>query len=132
MWLAGDLGSGIWAAMAVVALLAFAVASSIAALARWFGPAGVGIGALVVVLLGLVSSGGPLGRAFLPDAYRAIAPWLPVDPAYDAIRGVLFFGGAGVATPLVVLTTWAIAAVAVLTVGRVPQPVVDRAAVAHA
>jgi hypothetical protein len=122
-WLAGGYGDGLAAAMAVVALLSFAVGIVVAALARLLGPAGVALGALVVVFLGLVSSGGPLGTAFLPDAYRAIAPWLPVAPAADALRGALFFGGADLAGSLLVLAGWAVLGVAVLAARDLVAPV---------
>jgi hypothetical protein len=131
-WLTNGYGDGIWAAMAILSLASFAVGATIAAFARWLGAQGAALGVVGVVLLGLVSSGGPLGRAFLPDAYRAIAPWLPVEPTIEALKGVLFFGGAGIGTSLIVLTSWAVAAVVVLTLGRVRAPVADRAAVAHA
>jgi hypothetical protein len=99
---------------------------------RLLGPAGVAIGALVVVFLGLVSSGGPLGTAFLPDAYRAIAPWLPVAPAADALRGALFFGGSGLAAPLLVVAGWAILGVAVLAARDLFAPASRRAELATA
>ena len=131
-WLAGGYADGLPTVMVIVALLSFAMAVLIAAAARLLGPAGVALGALVVVLLGLVSSGGPLGSAFLPDAYRAIAPWLPVAPASDALRGALYFGGAGIAAPLLVVAGWAIAGVAVLVARDAFAPVGRRAAVATA
>jgi hypothetical protein len=131
-WLVGGYGDGIWAAMAVLSLASFAVAATIAAFARRLGAPGVALGVVGVVLLGLVSSGGPLGRYFLPDAYRAIAPWLPVEPTVEALKGVLFFGGAAIGTPLIVLAVWAIAASTVLVVGRVRTRVAGRAAVVHA
>jgi hypothetical protein len=131
-WLAGGYGDGTWAAMGVLALASFAAAATVAACARWLGAPGIGLAVVGVVLLGLVSSGGPLGRYFLPDAYRAIAPWLPVEPAIEAVKGVLFFGGAGIGTPLLVLAAWAAVAATVLGAGRVPARMADRAAVAHA
>lgn len=106
-WLADGYGDGVWAAMAIAIILALAVSFAVAAAARWLGVGGVALAAAVVVLLGLVSSGGPLGSAFLPDAYRAIAPWLPVGPAVDAMRGALAFGGAGLVGPVAILAGWA-------------------------
>jgi hypothetical protein len=94
-WIVDGFGNGLWAVMGLVALLALAVGSVVAASARILGPIGVALAALVVVLLGLISSGGPLGSEFLPDAYRAIAPWLPVGPTYSALRGALSFDGGG-------------------------------------
>jgi hypothetical protein len=79
-----------------------------------------------------VSSGGPLGTAFLPDAYRAIAPWLPVAPAADALRGALFFGSASIVAPLLVVAAWAIVGLAVLAVRDLVAPAGRRAALATA
>jgi hypothetical protein len=112
-WLVGGYDD-VWLVVGLVALVSFAVAIVIAACARILGPVGVALGALIVVLVGLVSSGGPLGSAFLPDAYRAVAPWLPVDAAYSAIRGALYFDGAGVGTPVIILALWAIGGIVVL------------------
>jgi hypothetical protein len=81
-------------------------------------------------LLGLV--GRPAWGAFLPDAYRAIAPWLPVAPAADALRSALFFGSAGIAAPLVVVAAWAILGVAVLAARDLVAPARRRAALATA
>ena len=131
-WLAGGYSDGLGLAMGVVTLLSFAVAVMIAGLARLIGPAGIALGALVVVFLGLVSSGGPLGTAFLPDAYRAIAPWLPVAPAADALRGALFFGGVGAGGALLAVAAWAVVGIALLGARDVLAPAGRRAAVATA
>jgi hypothetical protein len=93
---------------------------------------GVALAVLVIVPIGLISSGGPLGSEFLPDTYRAIAPWLPVAPAYSALRGVVAFGGEGVATPLVVLSAWAAAGIILIAVSGVPRVSRARPALAHA
>ncbi len=113
-WLANGYGDGTPVLMGVVALLAFAVSVVIAACGRWLGAPGVGAGAFVVVLLGIVSAGGPLGSNFLPDAYRSIAPWLPVAPAYSAMRGALAFDGVGVVEPSLILIGWAVLGIFVL------------------
>jgi hypothetical protein len=131
-WLVGGLGDGLWLAIGVVALLSLAVGSVIAACARIMGPAGVALGALVVVLLGLVSSGGPLGSEFLPDAYRALAPWLPVAPASSALRGALYFDGAGVTDPVVLLSVWAALGILGLAAHDMVHRVQPRTAVVHA
>ncbi|TAJ99303.1 MAG: hypothetical protein EPO36_12325 [Chloroflexota bacterium] len=126
-WLADGYGDGVWAAMAVAALLALAVSLVAGAAARWLGAGGVALAAAVVVLLGLVSSGGPLGSAFLPDAYRAIAPWLPVGPAVDAMRGALAFGNAGLIAPVAVLVGWAaIGIIGLVAAEAARRPVAER------
>ena len=105
-WIAGDYGSGFWTATGFVMLAALAVGTAVAGCARLLGPPGLGLAALVVVLLDLVSSGGPVGSQLLPDFYRALAPWMPAGQLYSALRGALHFDGAGLASPLLVLTGW--------------------------
>lgn len=107
-WLAEGYGDRLWQVMALSALLAFAVASVTAGLARIVGPPGVALSALVLVLLAVISAGGPLGSEMLPDAYRAIAPWLPAGPAYSALRGAMYFDGAGVGGPVTLLLAYAV------------------------
>jgi hypothetical protein len=105
-WLANDYGQGVWLAVAFATLFSAAVGAVVAGGARLLGGAGVGVAALVVILLGLVTSGGPLGSQFLPDAYRWFSPAMPVSQLYSAFRGVLFYDNAGLATPIVVLIAW--------------------------
>jgi hypothetical protein len=105
-WIAGDYGSGVWLATGLLALATAAIGAVVAGSARLLGAAGVALAALVVVLLDLVSSGGPLGSQFLPDAYRWLAPGMPVNQLYSALRGALYFDGAGLATPVLVLCAW--------------------------
>src|SRR6185312_5947073 len=106
-WIVGgyDL-SAAFEMMALIALTSFAVGLFIAGSARLLGPPGIGLAALIVVLLDLVSSGGPVGSSFLPDAYRWLAPWMPAGELSSALRGVLYFGGTGVTMPIVVMAGW--------------------------
>ncbi len=130
-WLAGGYGQGTWSMVGLLALLSLAVGSALAAAARYAGPAGVVAGVLVA-LVGLVSSGGPLGTELLPDAYRAVAPWLPVAPAYDALRGALFFDGAGAVRPVLLLGTWAVLGCAALAAPGLARRLPAGVRVAHA
>src|SRR5437763_7859530 len=105
-WIAGDYGSGFWSATAIAVLASAAIGAVIDGSARLLGTAGLGLDALIVGLLDLVSSGGPVGSQLLPDLYRAIAPWMPAGTLYSGMRGALYFGGAGTGGPLVVLPAW--------------------------
>jgi len=105
-WIAGDYGSGFWSAAGLVTLGSAAVGAIVCGLARLLGRAGFALAALVIVLLDIVSSGGPVGSQLLPDFYRWVAPWLPAGPLYSALRGALYFNGAGVAGPVLVLSGW--------------------------
>lgn len=117
-WIAGDYGSGLWTAVGLVTLAAAAVGAVVAGLVRLLGAPGIALAALVVVLLDLVSSGGPVGSRLLPDFYRALAPWMPAGPLYDALRGALYFDGAGVGGPLLVLFGWLAAGLVLMSLGE--------------
>jgi YhgE/Pip-like protein len=73
---------GMWAAMSVTMVLAVA-----------FGPAGIGIAAVLNVILGLVSSGGTTPVVALPPFYQDYANWLPLRYAIDGLRSLLFYDG---------------------------------------
>ena len=115
-WIAGDYGSGFWAATALIALSAAAVGAVVAGMARIFGPPGVAVAALVAVLLDLVCSGGPIGSRLLPDAYRWLAPAMPAGQVYSGVRGALYFGDAGVTEPAIVLALWLVVGLVLLAV----------------
>ena len=102
--------------------------------ARLLGTAGVGLAALIVVLLDLVASGGPIGSQLLPDFYRWLAPGMPAGQLYSALRGALYFDNAGLGMPIAVLCAWLAGGLVLMVLGelvarrsraRVPQ--LDRA-----
>jgi len=117
-WIADDYGSGFWRATGLVILAALAVGTVVAGCARLLGPPGLGLAALVVVLLNLVSSGGPVGSQLLPDFYRALAPWMPAGQLYSALRGALYFDGAGLSGPLLVLSGWVVGGLLLMWLGE--------------
>jgi hypothetical protein len=116
-WIAGGYGDGFWAAAGLVALTSVAVGAAVGGLVRLLGAPGIGLAALLM-LLSLVSSGGPVGSQLLPDFYRAVAPWATAGELYSALRGVLFFNGAALAMPIEVLAGWLVVGVALLGVGE--------------
>src|SRR3954451_5361706 len=71
------------------------------------GPAGTGLVILVFVILGNPASGGPFARPLQPGLWRTIGGVLPPGAAVDLARAALFFDGARVAGPLLVLAGWA-------------------------
>ena len=117
-WIAGDYGSGFWSAVALVMLASAAVGAAVAGSARLLGAPGIALAALVVVLLDLVSSGGPVGSQLLPDFYRWLAPWMPAGRLYEGLRSVLYFDGAALAGPIAVLAGWLIGGFVLLGLGE--------------
>ena len=118
-WLAGDYGSGFWTAAGLVTLGAAAVGAVVAGLAQLFGPPGLALAALVVVLLDLVTSGGPVGSQLLPDFYRWLAPWMPAGQLYTSLRSALYFDGAALGTPLAVMAAWLVGGIVLMGLGEV-------------
>lgn len=93
-------------AMAISFLLTMAVATSssgLAPFARQFFPA-VGMGLFIV--LSIPTSGGVAPAPMLPTFFQHVHAVMPLANAVDALRGVLYFDGAGVLKPVLVLCAW--------------------------
>src|SRR5712692_8115828 len=118
-WIAGGYGDGFWAAAGLVALTSMAIGSVVGGLIRLLAAPGIGLAALLMVL-SLVSSGGPVGSQLLPDFYRALAPWATAGELYSAMRGALFFDGAALAMPIAVLVGWLVAGLVLMALGELP------------
>jgi len=106
-WLVGGYDQSQWLPMmGLVALTSLAVGVFMAGSTRLLGAPGLGLAALIVVLLDLISSGGPAGSQILPDVYRWMSPWMPAGQLDSALRGTLYFAGAGLAMPVLVISGW--------------------------
>jgi ABC-2 type transporter len=80
----------------VYTFLALAIAAALTVtmvLAAALGGAGIGVSAVLNVILGLVSSGGLAPLEALPPFYQAYADWLPLRYAIDGLRSLLFYDG---------------------------------------
>ena len=80
----------------VYLFLAFAIAAALTVtllLAAVMGPAGIGVSAVLNIILGLVSSGGLAPLEALPPFYQAYADWLPLRYVIDGLRSLLFYDG---------------------------------------
>ena len=77
------------------------------------------------VILGNAASGGPFARPLLPGLWRTVGGVLPPGASVDLARAALFFDGARIAGPILVLVGWAAfgAALALALGGRVMDPV---------
>lgn len=80
----------------VFVFLALAIAGTMAVtmlLMMLLGPAGIGLAAVLGIVLGLVSSGGLAPLQALPGFYQAYAEWLPLRYVSDGLRSLLFYNG---------------------------------------
>jgi hypothetical protein len=100
--------SHFWPLLLCFWLVTSSVVLAAAAIQALAGKAGTALVALVLIIAGLASSGG-FGTYLLPVYWRNIGVLLPAQNAVDLIRNVLYFGGNGITTPLVVLLLWAAA-----------------------
>ena len=67
---------------------------------------GIGLAVLTLLLLGQASSGGAVTPLFVPDFFGTVAPWLPTGAGVSLRRNVVYFDGAAIAGPLMVLAGW--------------------------
>jgi hypothetical protein len=105
-WL-GALTGGWWAEAGALGLTALAVSAAVTGLAAHLGRAGIGLGALVVILLGNPSSGAASAPEMLPEPVGTIGQWLPPGAGASLLRSVSFFDGAAATGPALTLTWWA-------------------------
>jgi hypothetical protein len=118
-FVAGGLVGAFWSVAGIGALLAATVALITTAVVRWVGLPGVGLCFLALMMFSLPASGGPVGPEFVPSFYRDVAVVLPSHAALVALRGAVYFDGGGVTTPVLVLSAWALAALAAIVLAHV-------------
>ena len=106
-WL-GALTGDFWLESGVVALGIGATALGVLGLAAMLGPAGMGLGAATIVLLGNPLSAATSAPELLPEGWGDLGQALPPGAVVNALRSVSGFDGAGIAEPLAVLATWAV------------------------
>ncbi|WP_030676645.1 hypothetical protein [Streptomyces sp. NRRL B-1347] len=121
-WL-GILTGDWWTEAGVLGLTALAIASAVAGCAALLGPAGIGAGALLMVLLGNPFSGVTSAPQLLPEPVGFIGQLLPPGAGGSLLRSVAFFDGAAATGPAVTLAVWAALGLgAVLLGARRGQP----------
>ncbi|WP_055697238.1 hypothetical protein [Streptomyces silaceus] len=131
-WL-GVLTGNWWAEAGVLSLATLAVGGAVAGLAALLGPAGIGVGALLMVLLGNPFSGVTSAPQLLPEPVGFLGQLLPPGAGGSLLRSVSFFDGAGAGGPALTLGVWAVAGLAAVLLGArrgrpAPTP---QAAAAH-
>ncbi|MEV7320830.1 ABC transporter permease [Streptomyces sp. NPDC093970] len=105
----------------VVGLLAWAAAAAAGVLLRVFGPLGMPVSSVVLLILGNATSGGILPTTFLPAWLSPLASVLPPAAAVRGLRGAAYFHDAHLTGAVVTLAAWGLGCLAV-------QYVLDRAA----
>ncbi|MEO3829834.1 hypothetical protein [Actinomadura sp. B10D3] len=101
----------------VMALAVLAVTGTIVGLATAIGRAGIGIGALTMLLLGNPLSAAASAPEMLPQPWGDLGRLLPPGASVTLLRSTAFFDGAGGGGALTVLVAWAAVGFALLAVG---------------
>ena len=120
---------------AVGSLVVFAAAMATSALQALLGAAGTLVALIAFVLLGNPSAGLYPG-SFLPGFWGTIGPWLPGGAGLSALRGSVYFAGAGIGGRLGLLVIYAVAGAAItIALGwrhglRAPEAEISTAAAA--
>ena len=102
------------AVSAVAALIVAAVGLTAAGLFRMVGPAGLGIAALLFVVLGNPGSGNASAPELLPGFWRVAGQLLPPGAGGQALRDVAYFDGHALLAPALVLAAWALLGAALI------------------
>ncbi|MFJ2927163.1 ABC transporter permease [Streptomyces massasporeus] len=115
-WL-GALGGDWWTEASVLGLSTLAVGGAVAGLAALIGPAGTGIGAAMVMLIGNPFSGATSAPQMLPEPAGAIGQWLPPGAGTTLLRSVSYFDGAAATGPVLTLAWWAVLGLGAVLLG---------------
>jgi len=103
---------------AVSVLASAAIAFAVAGLARLGGVAAGGLAALLFFPVGIPSSGGPVGPRYIPEWYAAVGSVLPPGATVEAVRNAVYFDGAALTRPTIVLACWIVAGLVLLAVPK--------------
>ncbi|WP_406461106.1 ABC transporter permease [Streptomyces sp. NBC_00111] len=119
-----------WTEAGVIGLTVLAIGAPVAGLAALVGTPGIGVGAMLMVLLGNSFSGVTSAPEMLPDPVGAIGQWLPPGAGGSLLRSVAFFDGSAGGGPALTLAAWALLGIAAVLAGRRtrPEPAADSAA----
>ncbi|MGW0782505.1 ABC transporter permease [Streptomyces sp. NPDC002913] len=127
-WL-GVLTGDWWAEAGAIGLTALAAGATVAGLGALIGTRGIGLGALLVVMLGNPSSGVTSAPELLPEPLGMIGQWLPPGAGGSLLRSVAFFDGSASAGPALTLALWVLLGLAAVLIGgrRRPEPAAEPA-----
>jgi hypothetical protein len=105
LWLGAVEGS-FWAAAGVLALGVLAIGATALGVVRLLGRAGLGVTALVMILLGGPLSGVQTAPEMVPAGWGTLGQLLPPGATGTALRAVSWFDGVGSGTAFLVLAGW--------------------------
>ncbi|EGD53430.1 ABC transporter permease [Gordonia neofelifaecis] len=125
MWI-GVLTGGFWAQWLAMSTGILAIGSLVAGVVSVIGPAGMGLVALLLMIVGMPLAGIASPPEFLPGIWGTVGQSLPLGATGTALRSATFFNpsglvGAGAATAYIVLIAWIVVGYGSMQVRRRPQ-----------
>ena len=92
------------------------------------GPAGLGIAAVLFVVLGNPGSGNASAPELLPGFWRVAGQLLPPGAGGQALRDVAYFDGHALLAPALALAAWAVLGAALILIRTLtPRPTLTSA-----
>jgi hypothetical protein len=125
-WL-GALEGNPWANAGAVTLTIAAISMTMIGLVAAIGPAGIGLGAIIVFLIGNSISGVASAPEMLPAGFGELGQMLPAGAAGSLLRSTSYFDSAGADGPILVLVAWMTAGLLLVALGRRLRPASSRA-----
>lgn len=116
--LLGILGGHFWAEAFVIGVAMLATASTIVGLNALLGAPGIGVGAVITMLIGNPISGAALPYQFIAGPWGAIGQYFVPGAAASLVREVNYFPDASSLHEWVVLLAWILAGVALSVLGH--------------
>jgi hypothetical protein len=104
-----------WASLSLTLL---AVSAPTAGLIALIGPAGLAVGAALMIIAGNAFSAATSAPQLLPAAAGHIGQWLPAGAGGNLLRSTAYFNGNGAAGHLSVLIIWSVLGLAAVFAGQ--------------
>lgn len=120
-WL-GALDGNPWANAGAVGLVIAAISMTMIGLVALIGPAGIGIGAVIMFLIGNSLSGVASAPEMLPTGWGTLGQLLPAGAGGTLLRSTAYFDGAAASGPVLVLAAWLISGLVLAALGRRFRP----------
>ncbi|WP_353807281.1 ABC transporter permease [Agromyces sp. SYSU T00194] len=114
----GSLPGDYWPNAGAIALTLLAVSAFITGMSALLGRAGLGLGALTILLVANPISSAAVPKEFLPAPWGEVGQWFPPGAGATLLRDVNYFPSADTAFPLLVLTGWAVVGLVLSVVGH--------------
>jgi hypothetical protein len=102
----GALTGHTWQVLGTFWLYAMAVGGAVTGVAAAFGAAASVVVTLFLVIVGNAAAAGPVGKPLLSGFYTLFNAIVPQGSGVALLRGIEYFGGNGVLTPIVTLAIW--------------------------